>query len=196
MATRFLRESDALTTLKCGRQFFVPFILLTTLSVSLTAGVIFAASQAALTIDVQNAELSAVFRKIAEVSGFNLIVSPDVQGTITTRLVEVPWEQALDAILNMYRLTQERYGNVILITPRHDVTRRRQQVLQKRQLDRLGEPTITRVIAINYADAAVLKTHLDKLLGHCAVIGVDARTNTLIITGTPSCLRLHDAPHR
>jgi type IV pilus assembly protein PilQ len=145
---------------------------------------------------MQSAELSEVFAKIAEASGLNLIVSPHVQGTVTTRLVDVPWQQALDVILNMHRLGQERYGNVILITPLHDVAQRRQQAMQKRQLDHLAQPTVTRVITINYADAATLKSHLDNLLGHCAVIGADAHSNSLIITGTPSCLKVHHVPRR
>lgn len=178
------------------RQFFRFFVLLATLIGSVTAGVSCAASQSTLTLDLQHAELSDVFSKIAEVSGLNLIVSPDVHGTITTRLVEVPWQQALDVILTIHHLGQERYGNVILITPLRDVTQRRQQALQKRQLERLAQPTVTRVIAVHYADAAMLKSQLDKLFGHCAVIGADTRTNSLLITGTPSCLKLHDVPSR
>lgn len=53
-----------------------------------------------------------------------------------------------------------------------------------------------RVVAINDADAATLKTHLDNLLGHGAVIGVDARTNSLLVTGTPSCMQMRYLPHR
>lgn len=163
---------------------------------NVSMGVTFASSQTTLTLDTQNAELSDVFRKIAKVSGLNLIVSLEVQGTITTHLVEVPWEQALTVILKTHRLSQERYGNVILITPLRDAIQRRQQARQRRQLDIAGEATVTRVVAINYADAAALKTHLDNLLGHCASIGVDARTNSLIMTGTPSCLQVHYSPHR
>jgi type II secretory pathway component GspD/PulD (secretin) len=68
--------------------------------------------------------------------------------------------------------------------------RARQERLQARQVDAQAEQKITRLVPVNYAKASELKTHLEKLLGACASISVDNRTNSLILTGTPSCLRV------
>ena len=147
-----------------------------------------------ISLDLQNAELGDVLRLLAEASGLNILASPEVKGTVTTRLADVPWDQALDLILRLNSLTQERYGNVVLIVPLERVIRERQERLQARQVDVQGEPRVTRVISLNYANATELKATLEKLLGTCAAVSVDTRTNTLLITGTPSCLRLHQNP--
>jgi type II secretory pathway component GspD/PulD (secretin) len=63
-------------------------------------------------------------------------------------------------------------------------------LLQARQVEAQAEPKITRVVPVNYAKASELKMPLEKLLGACVSISVDTRTNTLILTGTPSCLRV------
>lgn len=147
-----------------------------------------------LSLDLQNAEMGDVLRLLADVSGLNIIASPEVKGTVTTRLAEVPWDQALDVILKLNGLAQERYWNVVLIVPLERVSRERQERLRARQVEAQGEPRVTRVIPVNYAQAAELKASLEKVLGVCATIAVDARTNTLILSGTPSCLRLQPIP--
>ena len=148
-----------------------------------------AASQT-VSLDVQGAEIRDVLRLLAETGGVNILTSAEVQGTITTRLLDVPWEQALAAILTLTGLAQERQGNVILVAPAERLHRAHQERLQARQVDAQGEPKITRLVPVNYAKASELKTHLEKLLGVCASISADTRTNTLILTGTPSCLRV------
>jgi type IV pilus assembly protein PilQ len=145
-------------------------------------------------LDLQNAELGDVLRLLAEASGLNIIAGPEVKGTVTTRLADVPWDQALDVILRLHGLAQERYGNVILISPLERVNRERQERLRARQVEAQGEARVTRVIPVDYAQAAELKASLEKVLGACASIAVDARTNTLILSGTPSCLRLQPIP--
>ncbi|HEY7492425.1 MAG TPA: secretin N-terminal domain-containing protein [Candidatus Tectomicrobia bacterium] len=147
-----------------------------------------------ISLDLQNAELGDVFRLLAEASGLNILASPEVKGTITTRLLDVPWDQALDLILRLNGLTQERYGNVILLVPLARVSREHQERLQARHVGVPGESRVTRVIPINYANAAALKSILEQLLGACAGLAVDTRTNTLLVTGTPSCLRLPQLP--
>lgn len=148
------------------------------------------ATSKTVSLDVQGAEVRDVLRLLAEAGGVNILTSDDVQGTITTRLLDVPWEQALAAILSLTGLAQERQGNVILVAPAARLRSARQERLQAQQVDAQAEPKITRLVPVNYARASELKTHLEKLLGACASISVDSRTNTLILTGTPSCLRV------
>lgn len=148
------------------------------------------ATRQTVALDVQGAEVRDVLRLLAEAGGVNILTSDDVQGTITTRLLDVPWEQAFAAILTLTGLAQERQGNVILVAPAARLRSARQERLQAQQVDAQAEQRITRLVSVNYAKASELKTHLEKLLGACASIAVDSRTNALILTGTPSCLRL------
>jgi type IV pilus assembly protein PilQ len=143
-----------------------------------------------ISLDLQNAEIGDVFRLIAEVSGLNIIVAPEVQGTVTTRLINVPWDQALDAILALQGLAQERQDTVIFIAPRRQFITQQEERLRVQQLAARTEAVLTQIVPIKYRPAAELQVTLQQHLGGCATISVDQRTNTLIITGTPSCLRL------
>ena len=143
-----------------------------------------------VSLDVQGADVRDVLRLLADTGGINILTSDEVQGTVTTRLLDVPWEQALEAILQLTGLVQERQGNVVLVAPAERLRSARQERVQARQVATQAEPRITRVVPVNYAKATELKAHLEKVLGACAIIAADSRTNTLILTGTPSCLRV------
>ena len=143
-----------------------------------------------ISLDVQNSDVRDVLRLLAETGGVNILASGEVQGTITVRLIDVPWEQALEAVLKLTGLAQERQGNIILVAPAERFRSAREERIRARQAEAQTEPKITRVVPINYANATQLKATLEKLLGACATIAVDGRTNTLILTGTPSCLRV------
>ncbi len=147
-----------------------------------------------ISLDVHNAGIGDVLRLIATASGLNIIASPHVKGTVTARLIDVPWDQALDVILKLHGLVQERHGNVVVIAPLRPVLLRRQAARRAEQMEASAEPTVTRVIPVNYAKAAALKAIFEKVLGSCAAISAYAPTNTLIITGTPSCLRRSQLP--
>ena len=143
-----------------------------------------------ISLDVQNSDVRDVLRLLAETGGVNILASGEVQGTITVRLIDVPWEQALEAVLKLTGLAQERQGNIILVAPAERFRSAREERIRAHQAQAQTEPKITRVVPINYANATQLKATLEKLLGTCATIAVDARTNTLMLTGTPSCLRV------
>jgi type IV pilus assembly protein PilQ len=129
-----------------------------------------------------------VLRLLAETRRINILASGEVQGSITVRLVDVPWEQALDAVLKLTGLAQERQGNIILVAPAERFRNASEERVRARQAEARTEPTMTCVVPVNYANATQLKTTLEKLLGACATIAVDGRTNSLILSGTPSCL--------
>jgi type IV pilus assembly protein PilQ len=141
-------------------------------------------------IDVQSVDVRDVLRLLAETGGINILASGEVQGTITVRLVDVPWEQALEAVLKLTGLAQERQGNIILVAPAERFHSAREERVQAHRVEVQTEPKIIRVIPVNYANATQLKATLEKLLGACASIAVDGRTNTLILSGTPSCIRI------
>src|SRR5438093_10081504 len=135
------------------------------------------AASKTVSLDVQGAEVRDVLRLLAETGGVNILTSGEVQGTITTRLLDVPWEQALAAILSLTGLAQERQGNVILVAPAERLRSARQERVQALQVAAQAEPRITRVVPVNYAKATELKAHLEKVLGACATIAADSRTN-------------------
>jgi type IV pilus assembly protein PilQ len=143
-----------------------------------------------ISLDVQDTDVRDVLRLLAEAGGINILASGVVQGTITVRLVDVPWEQALEAVLKLSGLVQERQGNIILVVPAERFRSTREERVRARQAEAQTEPKITHVVPVNYANATQLKATLEKLLGACASIAVDGRTNTLILSGTPSCLRV------
>jgi type IV pilus assembly protein PilQ len=141
-----------------------------------------------ISLDVQGTDVWDVLQLLAETGGANILASGEVQGTITVRLVDVPWQQALDAVLKLTGFAQERQGNIILVAPAERFRRVRQERVQARQAEAQTEPNMTRAVPLNYANATQLKATLEQLLGACASIAVDSRTNTLILSGTPSCL--------
>jgi type IV pilus assembly protein PilQ len=143
-----------------------------------------------VSLDVQSADVRDVLRFLAETGDINILASGEVQGTITVRLVDVPWAKALAAVLTLTGLAQERQENIILVAPAEHFRRAREERVRIRQAEAQTEPTITRVVPVHYANATQLKATLEKLLGACAAIAVDGRTNTLLLSGTPSCLHL------
>lgn len=137
-----------------------------------------------ISLDFQNADINDILRLIAEVSGLNVIAGGDVQGTVTTRMVDVPWDQALDVILKINGLAQERDGNIIRVAPLKRFIAEREERLQAQKTEVQSVPTTTQVVPVNYADADQLKTNLERLLSDRGSIFIDVRTNTLIITDT------------
>jgi type IV pilus assembly protein PilQ len=166
-------------------------LLLLNLSPGHTSGASTApvSSPKTISLDVQGTDVRDVLRLLAETGGVNILASGEVQGTMTIRLVDVPWEQALEAVLKLTGLAQERQGNIILVAPAERFRSAGEERIRARQAEAQTEPKMTRVVPVNYANATQLKAILEKLLGACASIAVDDRTNTLILSGTPSCLR-------
>jgi type IV pilus secretin PilQ/predicted competence protein len=134
-----------------------------------------------ISLDFQQADLIDVLRLIAEVSGMNIITSPDVSGRVTTRMVNVPWDQALDTILKTFGLGKEQEGSIIRVVPLERLRKERDDELQSKRIVEELEPPVTRTIQLNYARAEELKTNMEKLLTKQGRLDIDRRTNTIII---------------
>ncbi len=155
-----------------------------------------------LSLDFKDADIHNIFRLIAEVSNLNIITSEDVKGKITIRLVNVPWEQALDVILTTKNLIKMEEGNVLRITTLEAVRKEQEEkqkseesLLKKRDLRLKLEEPGKRIIKVNYADAGDLqKLLLEKkeegkgFLSPQGSVKADKRTNTLIIQDIRSVL--------
>ncbi len=134
-----------------------------------------------ISLDFQRADINDILRLLAEVSGLNIITGGDVQGEVSIRMVNVPWDQALDVILRANGLGQERIGNVIRVAPRDRLFREQQEEAQNKQARLIAEEPVTEIIPIKYAVAKDLQPNLQSLLSQRGTINVDERTNTLII---------------
>ncbi len=148
-----------------------------------------------VTFNFQDIPVRSVLQLIADVSDLNIVVADNVTGNLTLRLTNVPWDQALDIILDARNLDQRQNGNVIWIAPTADIAAREQELLQAAQDRRELEPLITSMISVNYASADDLKTLIEEssetsldnengLLSPRGSVSIDARTNTLLVTDT------------
>jgi type IV pilus assembly protein PilQ len=148
-----------------------------------------------LSLNFQNIDVRSVLQVIADFTDNNIITSDTVGGSLTLRLKDVPWDQALDIILDAKGLDKRKTGNVIWIAPRDELTAKEKLALESQQQVSELEPLRTETFQLNYHKAEVLyKSILDdkdkRFLSKRGSIVMDTRTNKLIVTDIPS--RLED----
>jgi type IV pilus assembly protein PilQ len=161
-----------------------------------------------LSLNFQDIEVRDVLQIIANYVGFNLVASDSISGTITLRLNNVPWDQALDLVLKTNGLDKRQNGNVLLVAPATELAEQEKLELEARdQAERLA-PLRTEYVQINYAKASDLATIIQSnvttnsvteqtgdeettttssangFLSPRGSVAVDERTNTLILTDT------------
>jgi type IV pilus assembly protein PilQ len=134
-----------------------------------------------LSLDFKDADIKNILRLIAEVSNFNVITADDVSGKVTMRLVDVPWDQALDVVLQAKGLGKIQVGNVIWVAPREALKRQEQDLLEQKRAKEKLEDLVDDLIAINYATAKDIMPQVKSILSERGDIKVDDRTNTLIV---------------
>ncbi len=145
-----------------------------------------------LSLNFQNIEVRAVLQLIADFTEMNLVTSDTVAGSVTLRLQNVPWDQALDIILKTKGLGVRKTGNLLFIAPSQEIADREKSDLEARQQIKELEPLYSEMIQINYAKAdeiaAMLKGEKNSLLSARGNVTIDERTNTLLIQDTASSL--------
>jgi type IV pilus assembly protein PilQ len=145
-----------------------------------------------LSLNFQNVEVRAVLNVIADFTDLNIITSDTVGGSITLRLKDVPWDQALDIILQTRGLDLRKSGNVIWIAPRDELATREKLALESQSQINELEATRTEAFQMNYQKAADVQKLLSdtnqRMLSKRGSAVVDARTNTLFVQDTPSRL--------
>jgi len=163
-----------------------------------------------LTLNFQNIEVRSVLQLLADASGQNIVVSDSVQGSVTLRLQNVPWDQALDIVLRTKGLDKRQDGNVIIVAPAEELASREKASLAARKDIQALEPLRTEYLQINYAkasDIAILLrggtagtgaagsaggapaggsggTSRNSVLSERGSVSVDGRTNTLLLQDT------------
>ena len=136
-----------------------------------------------ISIDFQDAELAHVFRLIADMSGFNIVVSPEVKGRFSMKLTDVPWDQALDVILRNYGLSRTIEGNILRVAPTDILSQEEESIAKAREAREKSGHLVTKVYPVNYADVDDVKEAIDtaKILTKRGFMSVDARTSSVII---------------
>lgn len=171
-----------------------------------------------LSLNFQNIEVRAALQVIADFTGLNLVVADTVKGTLTLRLKDVPWDQALDIILNAKGLAKREKGNVVSIAPIEEVAAKEKAALEATKSTFELEPLVSELIQINYAKASDIATLLKSIKSISTIAGqhpvfgqpvtitkdstesntllsprgqvtVDARTNSLLIQDTSAKIR-------
>jgi type IV pilus assembly protein PilQ len=148
-----------------------------------------------LTLNFQDIETRAVLQLLAETSGRNIVVSDTVQGNVTLRLRNVPWDQALDIVMTTKGLDMRQNGNVIIVAPAEEIAARETADLEARAAISTLEPMYSEFLQVNYAKASDLAALIgadggNSLLSERGSIAVDDRTNTLLVQDTAD--RLED----
>jgi len=145
-----------------------------------------------LSLNFQNVEVRAVLNVIADFTDLNVITSDTVGGSITLRLKDVPWDQALEIILQTRGLDMRKSGNVIWIAPRDELATREKLALEAQSQINELEQTRTESFQINYQRAAdvqkLLSDPAQRMLSKRGSAVVDTRTNQLFVQDTPTRL--------
>lgn len=141
-----------------------------------------------LSLNFQDIEVRAALQIIADFTGLNIVVSDAVKGSISLRLKDVPWDQALDLILRTKGLGMRKMGNVMLVAPSADIAAREKEELESQKQILELEPLRSEIITVNYAKAAdfatLIRSKESSLLSARGKVTVDERTNTLLILDT------------
>lgn len=155
-----------------------------------------------LSLNFQNVDVRALLQVIADFTNLNIVTSDTVQGKLTLRLKDVPWDQALDIIMQQRGLDMRKNGNVVMIAPREELDTKEKLALESKQKIAELEPLQTEVFTLNYQTAETLSTMLKdsgggsgsdgaskrSLLSERGSVLADVRSNKLFVMDTPSRL--------
>jgi type IV pilus assembly protein PilQ len=136
-----------------------------------------------LSLDFKDADIKNIFRLLAEVSGLNIVVTNDVNRRVTLRLVDVPWDQALDLLIDTNGLAKEQIGNVVRISTAAQLKAERDALVAAKKAEEVLEPLLTAYFNINYAKVRDLEPKVKTLLSKRpdASLVIDERSNTIMI---------------
>ena len=140
-----------------------------------------------LSLNFQDIEVRTVLQIIADFTGFNLVASDTVDGNITLRLKNVPWDQALDIVLKSQGLAKQQIGNVLMVGPADQIANRQKIELEANKQVEDFAPLRTEFLQVRYAkatDILALLSSENSMLTDRGTASVDVRTNTIILHDT------------
>jgi len=205
-----LRQKVSVTTFQQGNVFTLNFepedMALARMNSGKKIDPAFTYTGQKVTFDFKDIDIRNALKLISEMSDLNIIMSDDVTGTLTMRLVDVPWDQALDLILSARGLGKEKVGNVMRIAPMEVLRAEYATKLETRQGSFQLEPLVTEFITPSFAKVNDIKKMLESFKGKASKDGVaasgnstglmtergsillDVRTNTLIVKDTQKAI--------
>jgi type IV pilus assembly protein PilQ len=141
-----------------------------------------------ISLDFQDADIVPIFRLLSDISGYNIIVNPEVKGKLTMKLINVPWDQALDLILKTFSLGKAVDGNIIRIAPLSVFAKESEERTRAREAEVKAELLETRIYPVSYADVAVVEKALkdSKIISARGSVSIDKRTSAIVVKDVPS----------
>ncbi len=145
-----------------------------------------------LSLNFQDIEIRSVLQLLADFTDLNIVVSDSVEGKLTLRLKNVPWDQALDIILRTKGLDKRTSGNVVMIAPAGEIAAQEAAEREAAQQAIALEPLRTEFVQVNYAKAnevaSILKSETGGVLSERGNVTIDDRTNTILVNDTTDVL--------
>ena len=141
-----------------------------------------------ISLDLKDADIKDVFRTVSQLTGLNIVIDPEVRGTVTVQLEDVPWDQALDLILKQNSLGYVLENNIMRIATTSKLQAEEGDRSRLAEARQAAEPTRTVIKKLSYAKAGDIVPTLQSVMSKRGAIVVDARTNTLIIREIPTFL--------
>jgi type IV pilus assembly protein PilQ len=139
-----------------------------------------------VSFDFRDADIRNVFRILSFKSGVNIVAGPEVTGVVTIKLDDVPWQQALDVILEAYGYAYEKRGNIISVTTIENLKQRRENAAVLAEQEALE----TRIFTLNFGRASEVIESIGKMKSERGSIDFDERTNAVIVTDIHDRLEL------
>jgi len=141
-----------------------------------------------ISVNLKDVDLRDFFRLIHEISGLNVVLDPNVKGTLTIVLDEVPWDQALDIVLQNNSLDKQLHGNVLRIATLDTIKKEAETARDVRKAENDAQEMVTVTRVLSYSKADSLKDTLKKFLTGRGDILSDSRSNQLIIRDIPAVI--------
>jgi type IV pilus assembly protein PilQ len=136
-----------------------------------------------ISLDFQDADIIPIFRLLGDISGYNIVVHPEVKGKITLKLINVPWDQALEVVLRTFSLSRIVDGNIIRIVPTNIVAKELDELSRAKKAASEAGELKTRIFPVNYALLDKLKEAVDKakIVSSRGSLSLDERGSSIIV---------------
>ena len=144
-----------------------------------------------ISLDFQGSEIVPIFRLIGEIAGYNTVIHPKVSGTITLKLKDVPWDQALDIVLEISGMGKDIRGNILRIAPADIFIRQKESEQKIKKAEVQAEDLVQVAIHLNHISAEEMMKRIKeaKLMTPRGTLRIDERTNTIILNDTTDSIR-------
>ncbi len=141
-----------------------------------------------ISLDFQDADIVPIFRLLADISGYNIVVSPEVKGKLTMKLLNVPWDQALDIILKTFSLGKTVENNIIRIAPHTAFAKESEEAAKAKEAELKAVPIETKIFPISYADVKDIEKAIKdaKILTSRGSLSTDKRTSSMAVNDVAS----------